>query len=311
MEHKYFKNKRVLITGITGFIGSRLAKKLDSLGASVFGISRSKSDKSIYKINILNRTAIDKLFKKLGIQICFHLAGKSIVEMGQSNPYDTFTVNTQGTLNVLECIRKYKSQKIIIASTSHVYGNNKIPFLEEYTPKPSRPYETSKAITDLIAQSYAETFNLPIYVPRFVNIYGPGDLNFTRLIPKTIKDVILSRSPRMWGGKTQRSFLYIDDAVDAYIKLACQKGTNESNLIFNFGSPDIITVEDLIKKIVSVSGKKLPIKRVNKGRGLEIKSQYVSWEKARKILGWYPKVSLDEGIKKTFLWYNDFLKTDD
>src|SRR3989344_8782410 len=202
MQVNSTKGKNILITGITGFIGKALAKRLKSQGANVFGISRSiKGDKENLKANILDYPVIDKFIKDSDIDICFHLASASLVEEGQTHPYQTFKVNTEGTLNILESARNNNLEKVIIASTSHVYGKNKIPYFESYMPRPTRPYETSKACTDIIAQSYSKSFNLPILIPRFVNIYGPGDLNFQRLIPKTIKSVLGNSEPKMWGGK--------------------------------------------------------------------------------------------------------------
>src|SRR5581483_4622374 len=177
-DRMLLSDKRILITGVTGFIGVKLDEKLRSLGASVFGISKSKSTKNILKADITNFSAIDKFIKAKKIQICIHLAGESLVESGQDNPFSVFRVNIDGTLNILEIARRNKLERIIIPSSSHVYGQNKVPYLEEYVPRPSRPYETSKTCTDLIAQSYADTFQLPVLIPRFVNIFGPGDLHF-------------------------------------------------------------------------------------------------------------------------------------
>lgn len=308
MKTTDLRNKRVLITGISGFVGSNLAKKLRSLGVIVYGISRSLvSDKRNLRANILDYSVISNFIKNSKIQICFHLAGESLVEKGQKDPYRTFKINTEGTLNILEIARKNALEKVIVASTAHVYGNNKLPYIEEFTPKPSRPYETSKACTDLIAQSYADSFNLPVLLPRFVNIYGPGDLNFQRLIPKTIKAVLSNTTPKMWGGKAIRDYLFIDDAINAYIRLAkIDMSLIGNNRIFNFGSDSKISVEDLIKKIIVLSGKKVTIEKIDEERASEIKSQYVSFGKATKLLGWEPKVTLTEGLKKTLEWYKNY-----
>lgn len=308
MKDNNFKNKRILITGINGFIGKALEKRLISLGAIVFGISKSSGDgDKILKVNILNYKAIDKFIKDKKIQICYHLAGESLVERGQSNPYDAFRVNTEGTLNILESARKNKLEKIIIASTAHVYGDNLVPYLEEYTPRPSRPYETSKACADLIAQSYADSFNLPILIPRFVNIYGPGDINFNRLIPKTMKNILTGKNPEMWGGGAMRDYIYIDDALDAYVSLGkLDKKLMERNGIYNFGVGNIISVKDLIEKIIDLSGTNLSIKILNEKRLNEITVQYVSSKKASNILNWKPKHTLDEGLRKTIAWYSNY-----
>ncbi len=311
MKDNSLKNKRILITGINGFVGKALKKRLSSLGAKVFGISKSTGgNDKILKSNILDHEKVDKFIKDSNIQICFHLASESLVEEGQLNPYETFKVNMEGTLNILESARKNKLEKVIIASTSHVYGKNEVPYIESYMPRPTRPYETSKACTDLIAQSYAKSFNLSILIPRFVNIYGPGDLHFQRLIPKTIKSVSEDLSPKMWGGKAIRDYLFIDDAIDAYLLLAKTeiKKTDE-NGVFNFGGNSIISVENLIKKIINVSGKKIEIKKVDEERKGEIESQYVSFDKATKLLGWKPKVNLDEGLRRTVDWYFEYLHT--
>jgi len=299
------RNKRILITGITGFVGKALSNRLKSSGAIVYGISRSvNNDTRNLNADILDYPQINKFIKDSKIDICFHLASASLVEEGQLHPYQTFKVNTEGTLNILESARINNLEKVIIASTSHVYGKNKVPYLESYTPRPTRPYETSKACTDIIAQSYATSFNLPVLIPRFVNIYGPGDLNFQRLIPKTIKSVFENSEPKMWGGQAVRDYLFIDDAIEAYLLLAqISESKVFENRVFNFGSSNLISVEDLIKKIIMISGKDLKIKKVNDKREGEIEAQYVSSIKARKLLKWKPKFDLEEGLMFTIDWY--------
>lgn len=310
MKTSSLKGKKILITGITGFVGFALKKKLSSLGAVVYGISRSVfNDKKNLRSNMLNYFAINDFICTVKIQMCVHLASEALVESGQKDPYRTFKINTEGTLNILESARKNGLEKIIIASTAHVYGNNKLPYLEKYTPKPSRPYETSKACTDLIAQSYAESFHLPVLIPRFVNIYGPGDLNFSRLIPKTIQSVLHGNSPKMWGGDVVRDYLFITDAVDAYVKLlSADIPTVEENRIFNFGTGNVISVQELIKKIIFLSESNLSIVRISEERKEEIKKQYVSFSKAKKLLGWDSNTQLDTGLTNTIKWYKSYFK---
>jgi CDP-glucose 4,6-dehydratase len=306
MEQNSFKNKRILITGIEGFVGKALKVKLESLGAIVFGISRSnRNSKQILTANILDYDAINAFVKESKIQLCFHLASDAIVEHGQSHPYQTYKINIDGTLNVLEISKVNNLEKVIIASTSHVYGKNKVPYFETYTPKPSRPYETSKACADLIAQSYAKNFHIPILIPRFINIYGPGDINFERIIPKTIKSIIEGTNPKMWGGRAMRDYLYIDDAIEAYCMLALMDNSKiDDTGIFNFGSSNVIEVEDLMQLIISIAGKNLTIEKTHeKEREEEISIQYVSSSRAERVLGWRPQTSLNEGILKTYEWY--------
>ncbi len=300
----FWKDKSVLITGIQGFVGSHLAKALEKKGATVWGLSRNIESGNTLKANIIEYSRVDQIIKEKKIGICFHLAAESIVESGQEDPYQTLKINTLGTLNILECARKNNLDKVIIASTSHVYGNNKLPFKEEYTPRPTRPYETSKTCLDLIAQSYIETFDLPVLISRFCNIYGPGDKNFNRLIPKTIKSVLNNERPLMWGGGSLRDYLYIDDVIAAYLKLAeVSIPAVGKNRIFNFGTGEHYTVEEVIKMIIHISGKDVTIKRIPGGRNNEIIKQYVSSEKAKRLLAWKPQITLEKGLSKTLLWY--------
>lgn len=306
MKYNRLKKKKVLITGVSGFVGQHLEKKLLEVGALVYGISRDTKKKTHIAGDVRDYHFLENIIENKKIDICFHLAGEALVETGQMNPYQTFQANLLGTLNILEISRQYGLEKIIIASTSHVYGDNKVPYYEKYSPRPSRPYETSKTCTDLLAQSYADTFSLPVLIPRFVNIYGPGDRNFSRLIPKTIQTILAGKSPAMWGGDVIRQYLYIDDAVKAYLDLATADiFTVGKNRICNFGSPDKISVKSLIQLLIKLSGASLSIERVADGREAEIKEQYVSWYKAKKLLHWSPKVPLEKGLVKTIAWYKE------
>ncbi len=298
--------KNILITGISGFVGTNLSHHLERLGYTVYGISRTKKDIRTMNLDILNFEKINEYIKRNKIDICIHLAGESIVEKGQSDPYSTFRINIDGTLNILESARNNKLDRIIIASSSHVYGKNRVPYYEGYTPRPSRPYETSKACVDLIAQSYADTYNLPVLIPRFVNIYGPQDVNYTRLIPKTIKSILSNESPEMWGGNAVRDYLYIDDAVNAFVALMkVDIAKVGKNRIFNFGTGSLTSVRDLMEKILRLSSSDLQIKKIEIQREDEIKNQYVSVSKAKKLLAWTPKVDIDKGLSLTFEWYKD------
>jgi len=299
--------KNVLITGISGFIGSHLARKLRAQGHIVYGISRSLKNRYVFPVDIHRFQEVSDFIRAKKIDICFHLAGETIVEKGQEQPHQTYTVNIQGTLNILEASRKYNVRKIIVASTSHVYGKNRVPYYEGYTPRPSRPYETSKACVDLIATSYANTYNLPVIIPRFVNIYGPGDLNFTRIIPRTIKRIIEGKPLQMWGPDVIRDYLYIDDAVNALVRLSSiPKDKLSDNRIFNFGSGNPIRVYDILQLIRDISRSSCTIERIEDERKQEIRSQYVSSAKARRVLGWSPAIPFDVGLKRTVRWYKSF-----
>lgn len=303
----FLSDKNILLTGRSGFVGQHLFEKLRSYNSRIYTISKRLKGKDILTSDILDFKSVNSFIKRKNIQIIFHLAGQSKVEAGQNEPFQTFSTNIQGTLNILESARVNGIEKVIIASSSHVYGKNITPYIEEYAPLPSRPYETSKACTDLIAQSYADTFHLPVLIPRFVNIYGPGDRNFNRIIPHVMKKVFTGKKLQIWGGTIIRDYLFVEDAVDAFVKMAAYNGRlRGKNRIFNFGSGNIITVGDLVKKIITLSGKPTKIEKISKKRIFEIREQYVSFEKAANILKWTPKHTLEEGLQKSLTWYQKY-----
>ncbi len=300
----YWTNRHILITGAGGFVGSHLANKLGELGANVVSMIRREDG-----VDVADRDALEPFFDNK-LSVVFHLAGEAVVERGQESPYDTFRTNVLGTLNVLELSRMHAIPKIIIASTAQVYGEGKPPFREDDPPRPSRPYETSKTATDLLAQSYADSFHLGVLIPRFANIYGPGDTNFTRLIPKVLKHMLTGHPVPMWGGTARREYLYIDDAIDAYLMLgAISDEKLGRNRIFNFGSGTPIAVRDLIKTIGKIADVEIKIIKEKDVRDGEITDQFVSWEKSKRILGWNPRVTVNDGLERTVLWYKHYFKS--
>ncbi|MFV1917572.1 MAG: NAD-dependent epimerase/dehydratase family protein [Patescibacteria group bacterium] len=324
----FIKKKKVLVTGASGFLGTNLTRGLVLLGANVVTLSRKgasenlafrtdsylgKIDKDI-KGSVTNYSLVDKTIKDEKIDIVFHLAAQPLVEKGREGPRKTFKVNVEGTWNVLEASRKAGVDKVILSSTTHVYGNNPdLPYKEEYYPRPSRPYETSKACSDLLGQSYYETYGLLVEIPRFVNIYGPGDLNFNRLVPQIIKTIIDGKSPSVWIDDIVRDFLYVDDAVNAYLSLAKRKHVQDKDSrVFNFGSGKNISIHRVAKMLVALSGDRglnvktepMPVRREG-----EVLKQYVSIAKAKKQLGWKPRYSLEDGLKRTYDWYRKYLNT--
>lgn len=308
MSFYFWKDKEILVTGAGGFIGTALCSQLQYLGARIVEVSRKSSRPGMISINVTNKYQLNKLFLSRRFFGCIHLAGESLVEKGKNSPYNTFKSNIFGTLNILELCKIHHVKRVIISSTVHVYGDAKTPTTEDVSPRPSRPYETSKTCADLISQSYADSYHLPVLIPRFVNIYGPGDTNFSRLIPKTIRSVLHNQNPTLWGGDTKRDYLYISDAVSAFIALVqIDDKAIEKNRIFNFGTGKIISVQDLMTEILRLSNSKNTIVKSNSGREQEIALQYVKWEKARDILGWKPKTTLAFGLKQTLTWYRSYL----
>lgn len=318
----FWPNKKVLVTGADGFLGSNLIKYLIAKQVRVVSFSRHNiSDSSLLTIegltdkisqhelgSVVDFECLNGVIKQHEIEIIFHLAAMPLVEEGQSNPIASYQVNVAGTWNVLESARQNKVQKIIAVSTAHVYGDNpNLPFQESYYPQPSRPYETSKACADLIAQSYADSFELKVEIPRLVNTYGPGDRNVNRLVPQVIRTVLGGKNPQLWDTGAVRDFLFVSDAVTGLIAAAeYNPAGGKRNRIYNFGSGCPIKIVDLAKLIVSINGNpqlKVEPELPPSNRAKEILQQYVSIEKARTELGWEPKVSLEQGLKETIDWY--------
>ena len=309
----FWQGRSILITGASGFVGSHLVKKLVSKGSKVVTFSHKEKIKP--QVGVVDESGsvesfekVNDVIKKHKVNIIFHLAAQPLVEIGQTNLIKTFDVNIKGTWNVLEAARENQVQRIIVASTVHVYGDNlKLPFKEEYFPQPSRPYETSKACADLLAQSFADTYNLPVEIPRFVNIYGPGDFNFGRLIPKVMKSILEGKNPVVWDVGSIRDFLFIDDAVSAYLTLAEKDlPSNKRVRVFNFGTGKPISIIELVQKIIDIAKQEsidIKLDSTPEDRSNEVKKQYVSIVKAKGILGWTPQTSLDSGLAKTFKWY--------
>lgn len=307
MAGKYKMISSLLITGVNGFIGSHLLEAFEK-EYRIFGISRFPSKKkNITQLNIQNFDKLEAFVREKNISIIIHLAGQSLVENGQENPRETFATNVQGTLNVLEVARKQKNCKVIIASTAHVYGSQNPPARESDIPLPSRPYETSKVCADLIAQSYFLTYALPVWIPRFVNIYGPGDMNHQRLIPTAICSILEGNAPEIWNGNTIRDYMYIDDVVKAFrvmIDYDPRSVLNGELPIVNFGTNQRFSVKDIVNRIIKISGKNIsPQFNTEHARAGEIIDQYVTVEKAKEILKWEAEISVDDGLQRTYEWY--------
>lgn len=323
MVNKFWNNKNVFVTGGTGFLGSYLVKKLVNYGANVTILVRDYVPQSnIYigeeykKVNVVHGTLEDYLLieRALGeyeIDTVFHLAAQAIVGVANRNPLGTFKSNIEGTWNILEAARKNPLIKqVIVASSDKAYGDQeKLPYDENMPLQGKHPYDVSKSCTDLIAQTYYETYKLPVCITRCGNLYGGGDLNFNRIIPQSIKSILNKEAPIIRSdGSFIRDYFYIEDAVDAYINLA--EKVVELNLggqAFNFSNEIQLTVLELVNKILKIMGSDIKPIILNEGSN-EIIHQYLSAKKARTVLGWSPNYTIDEGLSKTIEWYEDFLK---
>ncbi|MDD5166707.1 MAG: GDP-mannose 4,6-dehydratase [Candidatus Omnitrophica bacterium] len=327
----FWKAKKVVITGANGFLASHLTLALLKKGARVTGIIKEKipfsfldltlKEKKYKNLKILKGDIVDfafvkRAFKRYNPDICFHVAAQAIVNKANKSPIPTFKTNIEGTWNILEIARQYSGRTgIVVASSDKAYGEHKkLPYTEESALQALHPYDASKACADILTQTYAHTYNLPAAITRCANIYGPGDLNFSRIIPDTVRSVILNRNPVIRSdGTPLRDYIYIDDVVNAYLVLAQELYLNKNRVmgeVFNFGTGKPINVLKLVRLILGLSGKnnlKPKILSKHKIKG-EIDKQYLSSKKANRILGWRCRHSLIEGLNKTLSWYGAHLK---
>jgi len=322
MQKRFWKGKRVLITGYEGFLGSNLTKRLLRLGPKISGLdtaTRRKetilTQKELRTINIVkgsveNRALVDRIVKKNKIEIIFHLAAEALVGECFNNPAEGFSTNIKGTWNVLEASRLNKSIKaIIVASSDKAYGSHsKLPYKENASLSGRHPYDVSKSCADLITHTYFHSYRAPVAITRCGNIFGPGDFNFSRIVPDCFRSIVKNKILSIRSdGKFTRDYVFIDDIVNGYITLAEKMKVLELyGEAFNFSDENPISVLNLVKKVYQISGKRPNYRVLNKAK-YEIKKQYLSSVKARKILGWKAKNNLEQGLKKTFDWYKGYL----
>lgn len=315
MENMAIKNK-TLITGGAGFIGSHLVDKLIEQDNEVVIIDDLSSGRKenlnpkakFYKIDIRDKK-IFNILKKEKINSVFHFAAKPIVEEIYKKPFEAIEVNIMGTVNILEASRlKGDLESIVIISSDKAYGKSKnLPYSEKTCLAGDHPYEVSKSSADLISQTYFKSYDLPITITRFSNIFGPRDVYFNRIVPGIFESIIKNKQFLIRSnGKMIREYTYVKDIVNGCIKLRenIDKIKGEA---FNFGSNNIFSVIELIREIEKILNKKINYKILNIAKN-EIPKQYLDWSKVNKELKWKPKYSLEKAIQESFNWYNKYFE---
>jgi len=321
----FWKSRNVFITGCTGLLGSHLTQFLVERQANVIGLVRDLVPKSnliqtgVYdEINIVRGCVedfftVERALNEYEIDTVFHLAAQTIVGTANRNPLSTFESNIKGTWCVLEACRRVPIVKrIVLASSDKAYGEQeKLPYEETAPLKGSHPYDVSKSCADLLAYAYYDTYKLPVCVTRCGNFYGPGDLNFNRIVPGTIRSVLNNEPPTIRSdGTFIRDYFYVKDAALAYMHLAEKMGDPKIHgEAFNFSNELQVTVLELTNKILKLMDRVALKPIILDQAEHEIKHQYLSSKKAREMLKWKPKYNLDDALKETIEWYTKFFKS--
>ena len=322
-ESSFWRDRPTFITGATGLVGGWLVKSLLAAGADVVCLVRDwvpdcelvRSgcwDKvKVVRGDVVDQALLERALGEYEIDTVIHLAAQTIVGIANRNPVSTFEANIQGTWCLLEaCRRSPKVKQVVIASSDKAYGDQDILPYDETTPlQGQHPYDVSKSCADLISYTYAKSYDLPVTITRCGNFYGGGDLNWNRIVPGTIRSVLRGQAPVIRSdGSFVRDYFYVEDGAAAYMLLAEQMARNPSlrGEAFNFSNELQVTVLELTEKILAVMGSDLK-PDVRSEASNEIKHQYLSAAKARRMLDWQPLYSLDGALEKTIQWYTDFL----
>lgn len=319
---RLFRARSALVTGCTGLLGSWLSKRLVDLGARVVGLVRDFVPTSpllcpapprgmiLVSGDVRDRGVLERVLGEHEVETVFHLAAQTVVGIANENPISTFETNVAGAWNMLEAARRSpRVRRVILASSDKAYGTHAtLPYTEDMALRGEHPYDTSKSCADLIARAYFVTYRLPVAITRCANLYGGGDLNWNRLVPGVIRDAIAGRRPVIRSdGTLVRDYLYVEDAVDAYLNLA--RALDDPAVhgeAFNISAGDRLAVLDLTRRILDRMKSALE-PDVRGEAAYEIRHQALSADKARRVLGWRPRVGLDAGLDRTIAWYREHL----
>ncbi len=325
-EHcKFWSGRNVFVTGVSGFLGTWMAKELRAQGAFVVGLMRDQPGDTpasfhpgaqagyIVRGHLEDYECLLRALNEYEIETVLHLAAQPIVGVAYRNPRSTFEANIRGTWNLLEACREIATVKrIVVASSDKAYGNaERLPYDESMPLLGRHPYDVSKSCADLIAQSYHQTYGLPVSITRAANFYGGGDLNFNRIVPGTIRSVLNGTPPVLRSDGTMiRDYIYVRDVVAAYLMLAEAMDDKEFwGQAYNFSLEIQLSVLEVTQRILEVMGRADLQPIILNEANAEIPVQYLSAARARRELGWTPRFSLQEGLAETVDWYRNYFAT--
>jgi CDP-glucose 4,6-dehydratase len=320
----FWSDRSVLVTGCTGLLGSWLTRALVDRGALVVGLVRDWVPQSelvarrlidqirVVRGDVRERDTLERALGEYEVETVFHLAAQTIVGIANSNPVSTLETNIDGTWAVLEACRRSPGVcQVLVASSDKAYGAHEVlPYVEDVPLRGQHPYDVSKACADMLAQSYAVSFGLPVCVTRCGNLYGGGDLNWNRLVPGTVRSALRGERPIIRSdGSFVRDYFYVEDAAIAYLTLAEHMADHPelAGEPFNFSSERPIGARDLASLILVEVGRPDLTLDIRSTAHNEIERQYLDSSKARRVLGWQPRFGLEEGLRLTVSWYRDFL----
>lgn len=323
-SREFWRDRRVFVTGATGLVGNWLVRRLLEAEADVVCLVRDWVPQSelvqsgmIDKVTVVrgdlcDQTLLERALGEYEITTVMHLAAQTIVGIANRNPVSTFEANIGGTWKLLEaCRRSPKVGQIVVASSDKAYGEAAVlPYSEETPLAGQHPYDVSKSCSDLIAQTYAATYRLPVVITRCGNFYGGGDLNWNRIIPGTIRSIVREQHPVIRSdGSFVRDYFYVEDGAAAYMFLAEQLARRPelAGQAYNLSTELQLSVVEIVERVLQVMGSSLRPQILGEACH-EIPHQYLSARKAREQLGWSPLFTLEEGLRRTIAWYLNYLQ---
>ncbi len=319
----FWRDRPTFVTGATGLVGGWLVRRLLGLGADVVCLVRDWVPQSelarsgllarvkVVRGDVRDQAVLERALGEYEIDTVFHLAAQTIVGIANRNPVSTFETNIAGTWNLLEaCRRSPKIKQIVLASSDKAYGDQQVLPYDEDTPLQGRhPYDVSKSAADLIATTYAESYELPVAITRCGNFYGGGDLNWNRIVPGTIRSLLRGQRPVIRSdGQYVRDYFYVEDGAAAYTLLAERLAAQPElrGEAFNFSNEQQTTVLELVGMITGLMATDLAPDVRNEASN-EIRHQYLSATKAKSQLGWAPLFDLASGLQRTIDWYREYI----
>lgn len=318
----FWRDRPVLVTGATGLLGGWLVRRLIAERALVVALVRDwvpqsdllsgpmMSAVAMVRGDVRDQQILERILGEYEVDTIFHLAAQTIVGVANRSPAETLDTNIRGTWAVLEAARRSPLvRSIVTASSDKAYGDHDVlPYDETAALRGEHPYDASKSCADIIARMYARTYGLPVAITRCGNFYGGGDLNWNRIVPGTIRAILRGEPPVIRSdGSLIRDYFYVEDGVAAYMRLA-EALSDDASLrgeAFNFSNEIQVDVLELTRQILTRMDSAL-VPDVRSEATHEIRHQWLSAAKARRLLDWAPAFTLDAGLDRTIAWYTNY-----